>query len=161
MGMLDMVRHWLSSGGKDAEAAKQTSADSTMAYSADEIAGLDFKKAIDAHMQWKERLRAVIDGRSDERLAASELASDDLCALGRWIHAGGGDRYRHMDQFRHLQEHHAEFHVCAASVLTEAQAGRIEDAQRLMAAAYARASEQVKHDLIRLYLQLTAEARRG
>jgi hypothetical protein len=40
-------------------------------------------------------------------------------------------------------------------VLAEAQAGRTQDAQRQLSGSYARASEQVKHDLIRLYLELS------
>ena len=155
MGMMAMVRGWLGAGGRHEEAARRVNDNVGGAYTTDEIAGLDFKKAIDAHMQWKERLRAVIDGNSSETLDVGTVACDDRCMLGKWIHGPGGAGHGHLPQFGQLREHHAEFHVCAAGVLTEAQAGRAQDALRQMTGSYAKASEQVKHDLIRLYLELS------
>jgi hypothetical protein len=153
--MFDMVRGWLAGGGKHDDAARTVTDNVGGAYTADEVAGLDFKKAIDAHMQWKERLRGVIEGSSKESLEVATVACDDRCMLGQWIHGPGGSSHGHLGQFSQLREHHAEFHVCAAGVLAEAQAGRTQDAQRQLSGSYARASEQVKHDLIRLYLELS------
>lgn len=155
MGMFDMVRGWLAGGGKDDRATNAVTDNVGGAYTSDELAGLDFKKAIDAHLQWKERLRSVIDGNSSEQLDVATVACDDRCMLGQWIHGSGGASHGHLGQFSQLREHHAEFHVCAAGVLAEAQAGRVQDAQRQLVGSYARASEQVKHDLIRLYLELS------
>jgi hypothetical protein len=120
----------------------------------DEVAGLDFNTAIDAHMQWKLRLKGAIDGGTSSGLVATEVARDDLCVLGRWIHGDGGKQHRHLAQFSALKEQHAEFHAHAASVVAEAKAGNTEEARRLMAGAFARSSEAVKHHLIRLYLKL-------
>jgi hypothetical protein len=75
--------------------------------------------------------------------------------LGQWIHGSGGSEHGHLSQFSQLREHHAEFHVCAAGVLAEAQLGHSHEAQRQLSGTYAKASEQVKHDLIRLYLELS------
>ena len=155
MGMMAMVRGWLGTGGKHEEAARQVHDNVGSAYSNDEVAGLDFKKAIDAHMQWKERLRGVIEGNGGEQLDVTTVACDDRCVLGKWIHGEGRAGHGHVAQFSQLREHHAEFHVCAAGVLAEAQAGRAQEALRQMSGSYAKASEQVKHDLIRLYLELS------
>ncbi len=158
MGMRDFLRGWLLGGSASAADKAQVGkqADNVGgAYSADEIAGLDFKKAIDAHMQWKERLRAVIEGNGSEQLDVATVACDDRCVLGKWIHGPGGSDHGTLGQFVQLRDHHAEFHVCAAGVLAEAQAGRGQEALRQMSGSYAKASEQVKHDLIRLYLELS------
>ncbi len=155
MGMLDMVRGWFASDGKQQAGPAATVDNVGTAYTADEIAGLDFKKAIDAHMQWKDRLRGAIEGSNGEQLDVATVAHDDRCMLGKWIHGPGDSEHGHLAQFSQLREHHAEFHVCAAGVLAEAQLGHTHEAQRQLSGSYAKASELVKHDLIRLYLELS------
>ncbi|WP_240099592.1 CZB domain-containing protein [Thermomonas flagellata] len=157
MGMLDVLRGWLGGGRGTAQAPQvQMLVDNVgEAHAPDEIDGLDFRKAIDAHVHWKQRLQAVIEGHSAESLDVATVARDDRCVLGQWIHGAGRVSHGHLAQFAQLREHHADFHVCAAAVLAEAQAGHVQEAQRQLGGQYARASEQVKHDLIRLYLALT------
>jgi hypothetical protein len=161
MGMFDMVRGWLSGGGKQEAGTSGTVDNVGMAHVPDEIDGLDFKKAIDAHMQWKDRLRGAIDGNSGEQLDVTQIACDDRCVLGQWIHGMGAVAHGHLPQFTVLREHHAEFHVCAAGVLAEAQAGHAQEAQRQLSGVYSKVSEQVKHDLIRFYLDLSKAQRQS
>lgn len=159
MGMLNFLRNFLSEGKTSQEpqsAAKVPPLVDNVgkAYAPDEISGLDFKKAIDAHMLWKDRLRNAIEGGGSEQLDLIMVACDDRCVLGKWIHGPGGEAHGQNSQFQALKQHHAEFHIYAAGVLTEAQNGRTQEALRQLTGQYARASEQVKHDLIRLYLDI-------
>ena len=155
--MWDLIQQWRSSTRHDAKAApdKGFSDNVGSTHQADEIAGLDFRKAIDAHLQWKERLRAAVDGNSEEHLDLRQVARDDQCVLGKWIHGPGNASYGDSEQFVSLRGHHADFHVCAAGILAEAQAGRAHEAKLQLTNTYAKASEAVKHDLIRLYLALS------
>jgi hypothetical protein len=150
------IRSWLSSllAPNNTDQAGQVKDNFGDGHLPDEVAGLDFNTAIDAHMQWKIRLKDAIDGGKKSVLVATEVARDDLCVLGRWIHGDGGKQHGHLPQFSALKEQHAEFHAHAASVVAEAKAGNTEEARRLLAGAYARSSEAVKHYLIRLYLKL-------
>jgi copper oxidase (laccase) domain-containing protein len=157
MGMWDLIQQWRSTAKHDRQGvADQGFSDNVGAtHQADEIAGLDFRKAIDSHLQWKERLRAVVEGDSEEQLDLRQVARDDQCVLGKWIHGPGTATYGNSEQFASLRSHHANFHVCTAGILAEAQAGRTHEAKVQLTNTYAKASEAVKHDLIRLYLALS------
>ena len=165
MGMWDLIHQWRSAGkaehkAQGAQATKEFSDNVGAAHQVDEIAGLDFRKAIDLHLQWKERLRSVVEGNSSEQLDIRLVASDAQCVMGKWIHGNGGVSYGESGQFASLRAHHADFHGCAAGILTEARAGRMFEAKVRLGNSYAKASEAVKHDLSRLYLALSQRWRR-
>ena len=75
MGMLDWFKQI--AGGREAALPDEEGSA--------ELAGLDFKTAIDAHMKWKVRLEAVIDGRSEETLEVAVVSCDNRCTLGQWL----------------------------------------------------------------------------
>lgn len=118
-----------------------------------EVAGLDFKSAVDAHMKWKVRLEAYINGTSNEQLDVDVICRDDQCPLGRWIHTRGVSEFGYSETFFDMKAHHAHFHRCAADVLSSAQAGEKEKALQLLHQGdYVRASERVKKLLAKLFV---------
>lgn len=118
----------------------------------EEFAGLNFKTAIDAHMKWKLRLTAVIDGTSTEQLDPEVIGRDDQCVLGKWIYSEGGRLYEDSMLFAKLRSDHATFHRCAADVLREALYGDKGVAhQMLTTGEYSRASMHVTSALAKLY----------
>ncbi|WP_035384565.1 CZB domain-containing protein [Ferriphaselus sp. R-1] len=118
----------------------------------EELGGLNFKTAIDAHMKWKLRLSAVIDGTSTETLDPDVIGRDDQCVLGKWIHGEGGRRYEDSMLFEKLRDDHATFHRCAANVLREALTGDKEQARVMLTTGdYSRASMHVTSALAKLY----------
>ena len=58
-----------------------------------ELAGLNFKTAVDAHMKWKVRLESYIGGTSTEQLKVEVVSRDDQCPLGKWIYDKGGEKF--------------------------------------------------------------------
>lgn len=121
----------------------------------EEVQGLNFRTAIEAHLKWKMRLEAFIDGTSGEQLTVGIVGRDDQCMLGKWIHGSGGERFRAEPGFGTLQAKHAWFHRCAAGVLSQAEAGDREGAlKRLQRGEYARASIDVTRELASLYRRL-------
>ena len=64
------------------------------------VADFDFDKAIDAHRQWKVKLRAAIAERG--HLDADTICKDDQCPLGKWIHGEGGKKWSHKPRFVEL-----------------------------------------------------------
>jgi len=118
----------------------------------EEVAGLNFKTAIDAHIRWKMRLGAVIEGASDEVLDPAVIGRDDECALGKWIHGEGGQAFSDSIRFSELHDAHADFHQCAARVLVAAQSGDTIHAKHLLLTGeYPRASLIVTSTLAKLY----------
>ncbi len=120
---------------------------------AGEQADFDFDGAIDAHRQWKIKLRQAIAERS--RLDADTICRDDQCPLGRWLHGEGGRRWGGRPTFVSLVEKHAQFHQTAGGVARSINGGQYQQAERLIGAgsAFARISTEVS--------TLLTQARRG
>lgn len=86
------------------------------------VDGLDIDAIIDAHRQWKVKLRDAIEQRSEVDVAT--LSRDDCCALGQWAHGEGQRIHGGKPNFVALLARHAEFHIEAGLV------GRLINEQR-------------------------------
>ena len=122
MGMLDWFRN-IVKGDKAAPEQALATAAATGDEAGAEIAGLNFKTAVDAHMKWKVRLESYISGTSTEQLKVEVVSRDDQCPLGKWIYDQGGEKFGYSETFFDMKVHHAMFHRCAGKVLTAAQSG--------------------------------------
>lgn len=107
------------------------------------LAELDIDTAISAHENWKNRLLAVMEGRSEERLDPAVVCLDDRCDLGRWLHGKGQERLGRYPAFSVLVSRHQFFHREAAEVLSLAQAGEQAKAEQRLQSGYRHASNQV------------------
>ena len=149
MGMLDWFKNIVQGDGKAAAAAPAPEGDDKGA----ELAGLNFKTAIDAHLKWKVRLESYINGTSSEQLNVGVVSRDDQCPLGKWIYDKGGEKYGFSETFFDMKAHHANFHRCAGGVLSAAQAGDTAAALKLLhSGEYLKASERVKMLLARMFM---------
>ncbi|NJN45259.1 MAG: hypothetical protein HC808_00755 [Candidatus Competibacteraceae bacterium] len=119
----------------------------------EELAGLNLKSAVEAHMAWRQRLTKVIDGTSKEHLEATEIGRSDLCVLGKWINSTGDQTYGNLDEYRKLLKTHSDFHMAAASVLMTHNAGKRADASRLLDGDFQRLSDQVQLSLVSLFVK--------
>ncbi|MDH5204216.1 MAG: CZB domain-containing protein [Hylemonella sp.] len=133
-------------------------ADSLMAGGTEEVAGLNFKTAIDAHMKWKARLRAAIDGSSDEQLDPQLIALDNQCLLGKWLHGPGGEKFGGYPRFKTLCAEHARFHRSAAAVAQLTQEKKIDEAKKeIEAGSYHDISLKVTGELAALYVEISSK----
>jgi methyl-accepting chemotaxis protein len=103
----------------------------------------DFDRAVRAHSDWKMKLSAYIR-RPDRSLRAVEVARDDVCELGCWIH-GQGRHLAGAKEYAELKSSHAEFHRTAADIVRRADAGeRVSEEIALSATSpYSNASSHV------------------
>jgi hypothetical protein len=148
MGMLDWFKN-IVGGDKNPTAPEVGAADDKGA----ELAGLNFKTAVDAHMKWKVRLESYINGTSTEQLKVEVVCRDDQCPLGKWIYDMGGEKFGYSETFFDMKAHHALFHLSAGDVLTAAQAGDSAGARKLLHGGdYVKASERVKMLLARMFV---------
>ena len=119
---------------------------------------LNFMSAIEAHVRWKMRLEAYINGTSEEHLDPDVVCRDDQCALGKWIYGGGGAKYGNHPMFPVLKQTHMNFHRSAGDVIRLVDAGEKEKARALLNSGdYARHSHRVKSDLARLSIELESD----
>ncbi len=82
---------------------------------------MDFRRAIDAHVQWKSKLAAYI-AKPDGSLHAATVARDDQCELGKWLH-GEGQKFAAKAEFQKLVADHARFHRAAGDIIRKADSG--------------------------------------
>lgn len=87
---------------------------------------MDFKGAIDAHVQWKMKLRGYA-GNPDKSLKPEEVCLDNKCALGQWIY-GDGKKFATLPEYTELKTEHAKFHKCAAEIIKKIDAGKKDEA---------------------------------
>ena len=93
-------------------------------------ADFDFDSAIEAHRQWKVKLRTAI--AEHQKLDAETLCRDDQCPLGKWLHGAGAEKWSRRPSFVNLVGKHAEFHQVAGAVAKQINAGHYADAERLI-----------------------------
>ncbi len=118
----------------------------------EEVSGLNFKTALEAHIKWKIRLQGVIDGTSTEVLDPRIVSVDNQCALGQWIYGTGSHDFGDNPEFKALITSHTHFHKCAGHTLALALEGKTAEAQsQIDGGDYAKASLGVSRQLMRLW----------
>ncbi|MEQ1556930.1 MAG: CZB domain-containing protein [Gallionella sp.] len=125
------------------------------ADASEEVGGLNFKTALEAHIKWKVRLMGVVDGTGTEVLDPRVVAQDNQCALGKWIYGQGGKEYGSNAEFKELVAAHTNFHKCAGHVLDLALDGKQTQAkQEVEGGSFAKASHETSRHLMRLWRSL-------
>jgi hypothetical protein len=150
MGMLNAIRMGLAGHKKTTGAVKVKTNGSEV------ITELDTMGAIEAHVRWKVRLEAYLNGTSSEKIDPAVVEKDDQCVLGKWIHGAGGAQYNQSPMVTELTQTHAAFHKCAAEIVRQADRGEITEASdSLHNGEYSRISYRIKTQLARLSLSLS------
>ncbi len=90
----------------------------------------DFSGAIEAHRQWKVKLRQAISNQ--ETLDPATICKDDQCALGKWIYGQGKSQCSSPKTYDKLKATHADFHRTAAAVAEKINAKKFDQASALI-----------------------------
>lgn len=101
----------------------------SLAFRTPQGAPLNFDEAIAAHVNWKMKLRALINGAND--IDTKTLGVDNQCALGKWIYTEGS-KYSADPNFKGLKDSHQKFHALAGTIATKAKAGAKNDAGKML-----------------------------
>ncbi len=95
-------------------------------------AALDLSKAKAAHLAWKARLRAFLDGK--ESLTREQAVSHRHCVLGTWYYAEGLEKYGQIPEMGALEQPHEELHRLVREIIDLKEKGKRQEAE----AAYGR-----------------------
>lgn len=119
---------------------------------------MNLDTAIQAHAQWKLKLRSAIS--RCEAVDAATISADNCCELGRWMHGEGRSTLGRSPVFNDCVALHAAFHREAGRVATAINGKRYDDAEAMLAAgsAYSEASSSVGAALIRLKREVAQAA---
>jgi len=90
--------------------------------------GLDFETAKSAHLAWRARIRAFLDGRAS--LTRKEAVSHHDCVLGKWYYGGGLNQYRKFQEMREIEQPHAKLHQLIREIIDLKEKGRMQDAEQ-------------------------------
>jgi Chemoreceptor zinc-binding domain len=142
MGLLD----WLTKRNRG-----DTTAVLTFNKDEEELAGLNLKQVLDAHMAWRVRLEAVLNGTSKERLEVAQISPDNLCVLGKWLYGPGKVSLGTTPQYEVLRNTHLTFHQMAGKILADFNRGDKSGAERLLNRDFRRLSDRIQLELVRLY----------
>ena len=84
------------------------------------------EEALESHVQWKKRLKsAIVSGKSEFNIGT--ISKDNVCQFGQWLYTVSQEEMK-TEEFKKVQELHAEFHKVAGDILSLALAGKKEDA---------------------------------
>jgi len=104
---------------------------------------MDLNEAIQAHSEWKMKLRSAIQLRT--KLDAATIARDDCCALGKWLHGESRARYGRLDSYKECFQQHARFHKQASQIALAINSGKYDEAEKMLGSGtpYVEASRAV------------------
>ncbi len=114
---------------------------------------MNWMEIISAHVMWKQRLVALLAGKSEEQLDPAAIELDNRCVLGKWIY-GDGQGIAELPAFEEVRGLHARFHQLAAEVVKLYLAGEASGAESLLHGEYSRLSEKLKHRILGLSHQV-------
>ena len=131
-------------------AGRQAGVSTSIALAAPSAKGVDLDSAIQAHAQWRTRLRNAAQHK--ERLDADTIGRDDCCDLGRWLHGKGQGTYGSLPVFQDLVDRHRKFHTEAGAIAKTINLGNYAAAEEALAGntAFSRASSEVGAAIIQL-----------
>jgi methyl-accepting chemotaxis protein len=92
---------------------------------------LDLSSAKSAHLNWKARLRAFLDGRAT--LTEDEAVSHQQCSFGKWYYSEGLKQFGHIQELRDVEEPHAELHRTIKEIVQSMRTGDKANAEKLYA----------------------------
>jgi len=90
-------------------------------------AGLDLSKAKTAHLAWKTRLRAFLDGTAT--LSEEQAVSHHHCDFGKWYYSEGLSEYGHIQALRDVENPHAKLHQMIKDIVQLKKTGKTSEAE--------------------------------
>ncbi|MEO5342800.1 MAG: methyl-accepting chemotaxis protein [Gammaproteobacteria bacterium SHHR-1] len=90
---------------------------------------LDFGQAKQAHLDWKRRVRALLDSKG--QIDPGQLVTHKNCVLGKWYYDTGLRKYGDHAEMKALERPHAEFHRKVREIVDQNRLGKKHEAERL------------------------------
>lgn len=91
--------------------------------------GVDLSAAKTAHLAWKGKLRAYLNGKST--INKAQACSHKDCALGKWYYGEGLEKYGHLAEMREIAQPHERLHQVICEVIEAREQGNKAQAEQL------------------------------
>ncbi len=119
-----------------------------------QAASLDLSAAKAAHLNWKTRLRAFLDGK--EALSMDEAVSHRHCKFGKWYYSEGLQNFGHIEAMRAVEKPHEELHEMIRTIIEYKERGQMDQAEQ----AY-RYVSNISDEIVRLMDEAERQAVNG
>lgn len=90
----------------------------------------DFNKAKQAHLNWKARVRDLLNG-NEQAITQNQLCSHRECELGKWYYSVGKKAYGDSQYFQQIEAPHERLHQIVELVYQSHSAGDNDEADKL------------------------------
>lgn len=119
---------------------------------------MDFDKAIQAHIQWKQKLYNCISSQSIGDLNSSNICKDNLCDLGKWLHGNQPEKVVQDTTFKEIVEKHKRFHEIAGGIVKRVENSETLDADKELGidSEYGKISSKLIALLMRMRVKMTS-----
>jgi len=87
----------------------------------------DFMASKMQHSEWKEKMRAFLDGSVP--MSEAEAVSHRDCELGKWLYSEGIYTYGAITEMQELEKIHAELHSYVRDIVTLKNSGDVSGAE--------------------------------
>jgi len=88
---------------------------------------LDLSAAKSAHLAWKARLRAFLDGNAT--LTEEQAVSHHHCVFGKWYYSEGLSKYGHIQELKNVEQPHEKLHQLIKQILQAKSSGNTSQAE--------------------------------
>jgi aerotaxis receptor len=95
-------------------------------------ASFDFAAAKSAHVAWKARVRAYLQG-DGKALSAEQAVSHRHCEMGKWYYGTGTQRFSGIAKFRAMEEPHMRLHALIREIVELKNRGNAREAAAKLA----------------------------
>jgi len=92
------------------------------------VKGADLSAAKTAHLAWKGKLRAYLDGKGT--LTREQAVSHRDCVLGKWYFSEGLAKYGDIPEMKQIDAPHEQLHDIIKNIISLNEAGRHEEAEQ-------------------------------
>ncbi len=89
----------------------------------------ELHRAKAAHLAWKSKLRAFLDGKAS--LDKSAAFSHTECAFGRWYYSDGSRHFSHLPEMAEVEDPHIELHKTIRRIVELKEQGEVASAEEL------------------------------
>jgi hypothetical protein len=103
---------------------------------------IQLEQAKGAHLAWRSRLRAFVDGVSN--LSAEEAVSDHDCSLGKWYFSEGKAKFSNIPQMAELERPHKEMHELIKQAIEFKHSGQAQRGEQVFAKVDALSQELIR-----------------
>ncbi|MGF1607455.1 MAG: CZB domain-containing protein [Rhodothalassiaceae bacterium] len=115
-------------------------------------------QALMAHALIKKKLIDTIEGTADHGIDPDTMRRDDACKVGEWIHHADNE-LKGTAELERLREVHAALHQSAYDAYRMKEAGRADEARRIVeSGSFEAASSELKKIIIAMKRRCANEA---